>query len=593
MKTIISGFVFFFFFVNISPAEDTRPFWTEQSAYVEGDSLYVVGVASNVKTIEEGRIKAFDHGKKELTNYLLLNNLEGSGIKLETQMTYEEKNSNGTYNIFRLMFTDLKKLTLIQNKIIKKREDQSRQPGTAININKPITEKKDKQKQFVSKDKVSDSSLESGSISIDIKTNNSYVLSTKEKKVFLYLKLDIHGVKTMRFLRLPLNISLVIDRSASMEEEDKIEYTKKAALFLIDNLTQRDFLSIVAYGNVVDIISPAAPVTGKNFLKHKVKQILPGGTTNLSGGLSEGYEQVLKRYKKNFINRVIIISDGLANVGITDESVLLSLAKSYRKYGISTSSLGVGTDFDEELMLGFAEYGGGNYYFIQNPEKVPEIFRQELKQLLTVIAQNITIEVYPNPGVEVVNTFNSGYDPEKITEGGLRFNLQDISFGEQKVILIELKLPERKAGKLDVAKVKIQYDDIAAGLGRVKKEESISVVYTNSTQLVENSEDKEVNSYVRWSCATETMHEAMKTLDAGLYNETIDILMKEYNSMIEYADSYSDPWLIEKAKIFKHCADQLAKMKEAGKLHNHDNMKNMQKELHYQKHKMMIRHHNK
>ncbi len=595
MKIIILCSVFFLCFLSNLSAEDARPFWTEKSAYIEGDALYVVGIASNAKTIEEGRIKAFDNGKKELINYLLLKNLDEPGITLETQMTYEEKTYNGTYNIFRLMFTDLKKLKFIQDERRKEDRYKSEQTNKPIDINQSasetITTEINRIKPITPKNKAYSSPVNNGSISIDIKSNNQYVLSTEEKKLFLYLKVDIKGIKAMNLSRLPLNISLVIDRSASMEEEHKIDYTKKAAMFLIDNLTQRDFLSIVTYSNDVEVISPAAPVKGKNFLRHKVEQIVTSGTTNLSGGLSEGYEQALKNYSKDFINRVIIISDGLANVGITEDDVLFSLAKNYQKHGISTTSLGVGTDFNENLMLGFSEYGFGNYYFIKNPEKVPEIFKQELKQLLAVIAQNITIELYTDPAVSVVNTFNSGYEPETISEGGLRFNLKDISFGEQKVILIELKLPEHRKGKWDVATVKIKYDDIAGGRGRVKKEKTISVIYTNNSQLVKSSEDQEVNRYVRLSCAADTMHYAMKTLDAGLYDKTIDILMKEYDSMIEYADSSSDQWLIEKAKTFKHCADQLAKMKASGKLKSPDAMKGMQKELHYQKYKMMLRHH--
>lgn len=426
-------------------------------------------------------------------------------------------------------------------------------------------------------------------ISVDIKPSNKYVLSSNEERLFLCVKIDLQGTGVVNLSRPLLNISLVLDRSASMEEAKKIEYTKEAAGALIDNLTENDFLSIVAYDTDTEIISAAAPVTQKNLLKHKIGQVFAGGTTNLSGGLSEGYEQVLKNRKENFVNRIILLSDGVANVGVTDERSLLSLAKKYRKQGISITTLGVGTDFNEDLMIGLAEYGAGNYYFIRNPEKIPEMLQRELKQLLAVIAQNIRVEIYPKSGVEVVGTYDGGYGQEKIRDGGVRFSLGDISFGDRKIMIIELKLSEQKKGKRDVVNIKITYDDVLTGRGRVEEEKDISVTYTDNAGLVKSSEDEEVNKYIRISCAAEMMHKAMKTLDAGLYRQTIDMLRKEHESIAEYARIHSDNWLAEKAEIFKHCADQLARMEKSGELHDRDSMKGMRKELHYQG--MMMRHH--
>lgn len=426
-------------------------------------------------------------------------------------------------------------------------------------------------------------------ISVDLKTSNKYILST-ERRLYLCLKIDLLGIDIANLSRPPLNISLVFDRSGSMEEEKKIDYTKEAAKFLIDNLTPNDFFSVVAYDRDIEIISPAAPVTTKNLLKHKIEHIFAGGTTNLSGGLSEGYQQVLKNRKKNFVNRIILLSDGLANVGVTDKKSLCSLAKKYRRQGVSITTLGVGTDFEEDLMVGLAEYGGGNYYFVKNPEKIPEVFQYELKQLLAVIAQNITVELYPKPGIELVNIFNSGYEPEKIS-GGMLFTLGDISSGERKILIIELKLPKQKKGERFVAKVKIKYDDITGGGDRVIEEKNISVIYTDDSRLVASGENQEVDKYLRISCAAQMMYKAMKTLDAGLFDETIDMLRKEYDSIIEYTARYPDPWLIEKAEMFKHCADRLVKLKESGKLRDRDAMKGLRKELHYEEYKMMMRHH--
>jgi hypothetical protein len=94
-----------------------RPFWTEKSAYVEGDELFVVGIRSKARTAEEGRQQAFIQGKIELTNYAQISSLEAQGVVIETQMTYEEDNADGTVNVFRLLHVPIAKLVAIQGRL--------------------------------------------------------------------------------------------------------------------------------------------------------------------------------------------------------------------------------------------------------------------------------------------------------------------------------------------------------------------------------------------------------------------------------------------------------------------------------------------
>lgn len=98
-------------------ARDSRPFWTEKSAFIEGDDLFVVGVASKAKTAEEGRQRAFEHGKIELMNYAQITDLEAQGLVIETQMTHEEPNSDGTVSVFRLLRVPAPKLIAIQGRL--------------------------------------------------------------------------------------------------------------------------------------------------------------------------------------------------------------------------------------------------------------------------------------------------------------------------------------------------------------------------------------------------------------------------------------------------------------------------------------------
>lgn len=126
--------------LSFSATDDNRPFWTEKSSFIEGNTLYAVGVASNVRTIEIGRVSAFAKGKSEIMNYAQIANLEGAGILIETQMTYEEKNRDGTYNIYRLIKTDLEKLLSTQKDLQNTSQKKMEEMNNIVEVNKAMTE---------------------------------------------------------------------------------------------------------------------------------------------------------------------------------------------------------------------------------------------------------------------------------------------------------------------------------------------------------------------------------------------------------------------------------------------------------------------
>ena len=164
--------------------------------------------------------------------------------------------------------------------------------------------------------------------------------------------------------------------------------------FVIQNLNSGDYLSIVQYDDHVKVLSHSAQVKDKTSLQKIVNGIVAGGMTNLSGGMLEGYNEVKITQKEGFVNRVLLLSDGLANVGISDPAQLKEIAgRQFRENKIGLSTFGVGADFNEELMMHLSEYGGANYYFIETPDQIPQIFAKELQGLLSVVAQNTVLEI--------------------------------------------------------------------------------------------------------------------------------------------------------------------------------------------------------
>lgn len=140
LPLMLTAVILSFSSLSFSATNDNRPFWTEKSSFIEGEVLYAVGVASNVRTVEIGRESAFAKGKSEIMNYAQIANLDGAGILIETQMTYEEKNRDGTYNIYRLIKTDLEKLLSVQKDLQNTSQKKMDEMNNIVEINKAMTE---------------------------------------------------------------------------------------------------------------------------------------------------------------------------------------------------------------------------------------------------------------------------------------------------------------------------------------------------------------------------------------------------------------------------------------------------------------------
>lgn len=165
----------------------------------------------------------------------------------------------------------------------------------------------------------------------------------------IYLLIEAHGIGGMKDAkdRAPINLSLVLDRSGSMSGEP-LMYSKKACRFVAEQMNVHDLLSLVAFDDEVRTVLPPAKVTHKDLIKQRIDTIEAGGTTNLSGGLIEGAQHVRKNKAEGMVNRVILLSDGHANEGITDRGKLFAIAKEYRSSGVGISAMGVGDGFDED-----------------------------------------------------------------------------------------------------------------------------------------------------------------------------------------------------------------------------------------------------
>jgi Ca-activated chloride channel family protein len=203
-------------------------------------------------------------------------------------------------------------------------------------------------------------------------------------------------------VRTPVNLALVLDRSGSMSGP-KIELAKQAIETAIARLHHDDRFAIVAYDDAIDVVVESTPASGeaRQNAMERLRAIDARGSTDLGGGWLRGAEQVALHLAERGVNRVLLLTDGLANRGITDPGELGRHAAELRARGVTTSTFGVGEDFDEGLLQALADAGGGHFYFIADARQIADHISSEVGELLEVTATDAAIEVMAAAGVEI------------------------------------------------------------------------------------------------------------------------------------------------------------------------------------------------
>ncbi|MBD0328941.1 MAG: VWA domain-containing protein [Thermoleophilia bacterium] len=322
--------------------------------------------------------------------------------------------------------------------------------------------------------------------------------------------------------RPPLRLALVLDRSGSMAGE-KLAVAKRSAQWLVGRLRAQDELAVVAYDDRGRLLAPLAPVDPPS-LHAALDRLGPGGSTNLSGGWMRGLEQ-LERAPADGRRKILLLTDGLANVGVTDPGTLAGLAERARGRGVGTTTIGFGADFDEELLEAMADAGGGNYHYAATPDSAPGIFASEFDALSRLVAQNVTVEIRPAPAVDLVAILNRY--PAVAPAEGVQVELGDAYGGERRRLVFSLRVPHVRAlGPAKVAELVLRYVSVGDAITQHEVTIPVTVNLVSAAEAAAAAPDLAVREEVLVLKAAQARDDAIARADAGDHTAADDVLAR-------------------------------------------------------------------
>jgi Ca-activated chloride channel homolog len=353
-----------------------------------------------------------------------------------------------------------------------------------------------------------------GSLSMTTRLSHPFVMIGRND---VYLTADIKAVEQQGSARSPVNLALVIDRSGSMSGF-KLNQAKQAAKALVGQLRSEDRLTIVHYGSDVKAMEGIF-VTPENHdrLLAYIDGIWDDGGTNIGAGLSTGRDLLLKAKHDFKVNRMILISDGQPTEGITDHGSLTSIVREVRQAGISVSSIGVGTDFNEQLMESFAEVGAGAYAYLQDAAQLQQIFQKDLNAAGTQVARNVTLTVKVPAGARLVRAL--GYTPiARSTNGSeelVTIALPDFAAGTSERVVLQLSVDGTTDGMaIDVSQLTLNYTDLLASQP-VTTNALVRANVTGTLSVVEKNQDGEALVFAARAQAGANTQAAVDALRKG------------------------------------------------------------------------------
>ena len=323
----------------------------------------------------------------------------------------------------------------------------------------------------------------SGSFHIQCSTNRTHLPPQQGHKLFLTI--EIIPDQEVPDNPLPLSVCLLIDRSGSMAGT-KLQNAKEGAINLIHHMTPADYVGVITFETHSDVVIPIQQVSTIQSYESAINHIGLGETTELYRGLETAFSELKKsmdtahRLSADRVQRIILLSDGIPTDDVPPTTYSM-LARSLRERGVSITALGIGEDYNEDLLSLLAEESGGTWYHITAPDAIPDNFSRELASMKTVVFSRPELILRLISDVELEDVHKSKPIVHKISnviQDGtvIRIPLGDIRAGESQTIVARLAIPPRPEGECRIG-------GISVISGATEQSEDLVITYTSDESL--------------------------------------------------------------------------------------------------------------
>jgi Ca-activated chloride channel homolog len=351
-----------------------------------------------------------------------------------------------------------------------------------------------------------------------------------------YLRIALSGCERPKTERTPVNVAFVIDRSGSMQGI-RMAQAREAAVAAVKRLDGNDIASVVIFDNAIDLLVPAQPVADHAAFTDRIRQVAARGSTAIYDAVLKGADEVRRHKDNRRLNRVVLLSDGLANVGPSRPDDFAKLGRDLLAQGISVSTIGLGLGYNEDLMLQLARASDGNHAFVGDAADLIQIFNKEFDDVLASCAQTVSIDVELHPGVRAVRALSRD---GSIDGQHARFQLNQVYQATEHYVLLEVELDQtvgvagKDGGEQQLGLVKVAYTSPQDGT-RKALDAPISGRFSPSDADVKAGRDNIVLEAVLEHTTRERAAAAIKLRDQGKHEEARALFQQNAAEIGAYA----------------------------------------------------------
>jgi len=348
---------------------------------------------------------------------------------------------------------------------------------------------------------------------------NTRVFIGADGQTYVGIWIEAPDAVPEQVVRAPMAVSLVIDTSGSMEG-DKIANARMAAASLLESLADGDVVSVYAFSNeVMEIAAPTVIGAGtRSTLMQQVSALNAAGGTNMYDGVRVGEARLAEAPPSHPVRRLVLISDGHANIGPSDPRSLGMLAANGTEWGAQVSAIGVGLDYDERTLAALAVESSGRMYHLEHPAQMAEILNTELELLAHTVATNAWVDVVPLPGVVILGAESSGASLE---DGHLRMQLGSLHAGQSRELLFRAQIDTSRVGTRPLAQARLVYRE--PGAGGEERAQTVALAYevTDDRGAAEASAEPRVMAMLANHQAAQAQIRAAELMNQGRSQDAV------------------------------------------------------------------------